>query len=131
MAHNNLSGHIPLGLGKLQNLNYMEFPCNNFSGPIPSDLLNSPSLQLLNVSHNYLQGSLPPNIWSSPSLQIFSAAFSNLSGILPSFKHCNSVYNLELQGNSFLGSTQRHYQLPKSLDYFLEPKSLDFHCSHN
>ena len=104
MAHNNLSGHIPLGLGKVQNLNYMEFPCNNFSGHIPSDLLNSPSFQLLNVSHNSLQGILPPNIWSSPSLQIFSAAFSNLSRMLPSFEHYNSVYNFELQGNRFSGS---------------------------
>jgi Leucine-rich repeat (LRR) protein len=42
----------------------------------------------------------PANIFSS---------FSNLSGKLPSFEHCNSVYNIELQGNRISGS------IPKTL----------------
>ncbi|GLJ53156.1 hypothetical protein SUGI_1132820 [Cryptomeria japonica] len=104
IARNNLSGQIPYGFGSLKNFTYMDFSRNNLSGHLPSDLCTAPRLQYINVSYNSLQGGLPPQILASPGLQILAAAHLNLSGRLPSFKNCNEVYRLELQGNRFSGS---------------------------
>eukprot|EP01018_Ginkgo_biloba_P002069 Gb_24543 [translate_table: standard] len=106
IAGNMLTGRIPQGFGSLQNFTFMDFSSNNLSGPgLPSDLCNAPRLQFINVSYNrHLGGGLPAHIWSTPSLQIFSATFSNISGKIPSFKNCNFLYKLELQGNALSGS---------------------------
>eukprot|EP00268_Persea_americana_P003651 TRINITY_DN11117_c1_g1_i1.p1 TRINITY_DN11117_c1_g1~~TRINITY_DN11117_c1_g1_i1.p1 ORF type:complete len:1060 (+),score=125.79 TRINITY_DN11117_c1_g1_i1:99-3182(+) len=101
---NKISGSIPFGFGLLPNLTYMDLSENNFSGEIPKDLGNAPRLQYLNISENPLASELPNNIWSSPSLQIFSASFCRLKGMIPNFTGCESIYKIEIEGNSLAGS---------------------------
>ncbi|GMH19699.1 hypothetical protein Nepgr_021540 [Nepenthes gracilis] len=102
--YNSLNGEIPLGFGKLPNLTFMDLSKNNLTGQIPSDLGNSPKLEYLNVSENNFGVELPKNIWRAPNLQIFSAWRSGLTGEIPDFIGCQSLYKIELEGNSLNGS---------------------------
>ncbi|KAH9301060.1 hypothetical protein KI387_012643, partial [Taxus chinensis] len=123
-ADNMLSGRIPPGFGQLQNLTFVDLSMNNFSMGLTADISSAPRLQYINVSFNpHLGGSLPGKIWGTPSLQIFSAAFSNISGRLPSFKDCNFLYKMELQGNALSGS------IPQDITHC--QKLLKFQVSRN
>ena len=99
---NLLNGEIHFG--HLPNLIYMDASKNNFSGKIPSDFGNAPKLQYLNISENNYSGSeLPDGIWGSSSLQVFSASLSGISGKIPDFKGCESLYQIEMEGNFLKG----------------------------
>lgn len=103
IENNLLNGSIPFGYGQLPNLVYMDVSKNNFSGRIPSDLGIAPKLNILNVSENFFGSELPEGIWGGPSLQVFSASFSGISGKIPDFKGCQSLYQIEMEGNTLNG----------------------------
>ncbi|KAJ8752944.1 hypothetical protein K2173_008679 [Erythroxylum novogranatense] len=104
IQNNQLNESIPSGFGLLKNLTFMDISNNNLTGAIPLDLGNAPELQYINISGNSFHSALPTNIWNAPNLQIFSASRSKIVGKVPDFIGCNSVYRIELQGNS-LNST--------------------------
>ncbi|KAI4323827.1 hypothetical protein L6164_023404 [Bauhinia variegata] len=104
VQNNGLNGSIPAGLGSLPNLTFADLSSNNFTGQIPEDFGNAIKLQFLNISGNSFNNPLPDNIWNAANLQIFSASSSKIVGQIPDFNGCQSIYRIELQGNSLNGS---------------------------
>ncbi|XP_061353540.1 leucine-rich repeat receptor-like protein kinase TDR isoform X2 [Gastrolobium bilobum] len=101
IQNNHLNGSIPKELTLLPNLTFLDMSNNNFNGQIPQDLGN---LQYLNISGNSFGEPLPTNIWNATNLQIFSAFSSNITGQIPDFIGCQTIYKIELQGNSINGT---------------------------
>ncbi|KAK0608064.1 hypothetical protein LWI29_025007 [Acer saccharum] len=60
LSYNNLSGSIPLELGNLNILEFLQLNNNHLSGEIPSTFENLSSLLGCNFSYNDLSGPLPP-----------------------------------------------------------------------
>ena len=59
MLHNKFTGHIPLSLGNLTNLEWLDLSSNRLTGEIPGQLVNLTSLEVLNLSRNCLVGLIP------------------------------------------------------------------------
>ncbi|KAI4332676.1 hypothetical protein L6164_017566 [Bauhinia variegata] len=104
IQNNGFNGSIPAGFGSLPNLTFVDLSNNNFTGQIPEDFGNAIKLQYLNISGNSFNNPLPNNIWNAVNLQIFSASSSKIVGHIPDFDGCQSIYRIELQGNSLNGS---------------------------
>lgn len=104
IQNNQLNGSIPYGFGSLSNLTFVDLSRNYFSGPIPDDLFNAIKLEYINISYNQFHAILPENIWNATKLLIFSANSAKLMGEIPSFIWCQSLYKIELEGNSLNGS---------------------------
>ncbi|KAJ1426541.1 Serine/threonine-protein kinase, active site [Sesbania bispinosa] len=101
IQNNHLNGSIPQELTLLPNLTFLDMSNNNFQGQIPPNLGN---LQYFNISGNSFGNPLPSSIWNASNLQIFSAASSKITGQIPDFIGCQTIYRIELQGNSINGS---------------------------
>lgn len=61
---NNLTGTLPLMLGGMEQLSYLELHHNRFSGTIPESIGNASRLQLIDVSSNQLRGTVPSTLYS-------------------------------------------------------------------
>ncbi|OWM69085.1 probable inactive receptor kinase At5g10020 [Punica granatum] len=64
LSNNSLSGSLPQGLGRFQDLEHLDLSINNFDGSIPSDLPGA--LKRFNVSFNNLSGVVPENLQRFP-----------------------------------------------------------------
>ncbi|KAJ7982534.1 Leucine-rich repeat receptor-like protein kinase [Quillaja saponaria] len=104
IQNNLLNGSIPHGFGLLPNLTFLDMSNNNFTGQIPHEFGNAIKLEYLNISQNSFSSILPRNVWNATNLQIFSASSSKLVGEIPDFVGCQSLYWIELQGNSLNGT---------------------------
>uniref|UniRef100_A0ACD5XZ78 Uncharacterized protein n=1 Tax=Avena sativa TaxID=4498 RepID=A0ACD5XZ78_AVESA len=62
LSMNSLSGPIPLELGKLEVLMFVNLSRNQLSGSIPLSISSMQSLSILDVSCNFLEGPLPKGI---------------------------------------------------------------------
>jgi len=88
LANNNLSGNIPLEIGKLTDATNINLSTNQLSGTIPSQFSNLASLKILNLSNNQLTGSIPQSFaalssGNGGSLNELVLQFNNLSGCYP------------------------------------------------
>jgi Leucine-rich repeat (LRR) protein len=129
VAHNQLSGSIPQGMQKFQNLtsislgqNYFtgEFPLelgtlkklerlliyqNRLSGEIPDIFGNFTNLYILAVGNNQFSGRIPASIGQCMRLSIVDMEMNNLAGAIPmEIFQLNDLTTLNLQGNSLNGS---------------------------
>ncbi|KAJ0929551.1 putative non-specific serine/threonine protein kinase [Helianthus annuus] len=59
LSHNQLTGHIPVNLSKLKNMESLDLSFNSLTGEVPPELIKLNSLAVLNVSYNNLSGRLP------------------------------------------------------------------------
>ena len=74
MSFNSLMGGIPLQIGRLLVLEYLNLSNNNLNGSVPTSLGSMMSLISINLSKNNLEGPLPEGkiFWSA-----MPKAFSN------------------------------------------------------
>lgn len=85
LSDNSLTGHIPLELGTLTELQViLDLSSNNLSGEIPESLGNLMKLERLNLSNNHLQGQIPPSLGKLSSLDSLDVSYNLLQGQLPS-----------------------------------------------
>ncbi|PPR97420.1 hypothetical protein GOBAR_AA23245 [Gossypium barbadense] len=128
---NALKSTIPVCLGGMQQLIYLDMAVNNLSGGIPKELAMSRSLVFLNLSLNTLSGKIFAPIYyffnslavvllrgnkfegeipdfstiSSTNLQVLDVGFNHLSGKLPKWLWKNTnLGRLDLSRNHFEGS---------------------------
>ncbi len=85
-----LSGEIPLEIGELVNLNYINLRFNELSGSIPNSICSLTSLTTLSLSNNQLTGSIPSEIGNLVNLESLYLYNNELSGEIPV-----SIGNLE------------------------------------
>ncbi|XP_039134382.1 receptor-like protein EIX2 [Dioscorea cayenensis subsp. rotundata] len=84
LSDNQISGHIPAGLGKLSGLQSLNLSGNHLSGNIPVDIGNLRFLESLDLSRNELSGAIPTSMSAMTSLSHLNLSYNNLSGKIPS-----------------------------------------------
>ena len=83
LSCNQLTGHIPSEIGKLQNIRGLNLSYNSLSGSIPRSLSNLKMIESLDLSNNRLSGQIPPQLIELNFLSNFNLSYNNLSGLIP------------------------------------------------
>lgn len=110
IPNNNLTGQVPVELGDLSNLTYLELGGNNFSGSIPPELGNLSNLIRLAFGNDDLSGEIPPELGNLTSLQDLWLFNSSLSGSIPvELANLSNLESLFLQQQDLTG------EIPKEL----------------
>ena len=105
LAANNLSGVIPDEIGYLSNLNYLFLQNNEFTGAIPSSIGNLFNLISLKLYGNSLSGEIPVELGNITSLEYISISSNHLSGPIPEeFENLVNLEKLYLFDNNLSGS---------------------------
>ncbi|KAL8499032.1 hypothetical protein ACS0TY_022117 [Phlomoides rotata] len=101
---NQISGEIPVSIGKLKSLQRLYLGVNHLNGVIPQEIGNLQNLVLLSIEKNEISGALPLNISNMTSLQILSLWRNKLSGKLSrDIGNLTMLNDLELTDNYFTG----------------------------
>ncbi|CAO2149363.1 unnamed protein product [Urochloa humidicola] len=104
LAHNSLTGTLPLEVGNLKNVAELDISDNMISGKIPTTIGECQSLQYLNMSGNFLEGTIPLTLGQLRGLQVLDFSRNNLSGRIPNFlSGLTGLSSLNLSFNGFEG----------------------------
>ncbi|KAL5984677.1 Phytosulfokine receptor 1 [Asimina triloba] len=99
LGHNQLTGIISPGFGRLKDLHVLNLMYNNLSGSIPSELSGMTSLELLDLSFNDLSGTIPASLTNLSFLSTFSVAYNHLSGQIPTGSQFSTFEAASFEGN--------------------------------
>ncbi|KAL7169457.1 hypothetical protein ACSBR2_034489 [Camellia fascicularis] len=100
----NLSGSLAPELGKLSQLQILDFMWNDLTGSVPKEIGNIASLKLLLLTGNKLSGSMPNELGYLSKLIILQIDLNQISGPVPdSFSNLSSIKHLHLNNNSISG----------------------------
>ena len=80
---NKLTGSIPVELGSLTALSFLDLSGNGLSGPIPPEIGSLTALSNLVLSRNNLTGSIPAEIGNLTELKSLRLGRNQLSGTIP------------------------------------------------
>jgi len=83
LSTNHLSGPIPLSLGQLQAVTFINLSHNMFRDSIPDTLGKLTSIVTLDLSNNSLSGTIPNSLASLMYLTNLNLSFNNLEGQIP------------------------------------------------
>ncbi|EOY03045.1 Receptor-like kinase 1 [Theobroma cacao] len=117
-----LSGHLPIAIGNLTQLQTLSLRFNALSGPIPSDFANLASLRNLYLQGNGFSGEIPGFLFTLQNLIRLNLANNNFTGTIP-----ESVNNLTRLGTLYLENNHLSGSIP---DVNL-PSLVQFNVSFN
>ncbi|XVE52916.1 hypothetical protein DITRI_Ditri02bG0162800 [Diplodiscus trichospermus] len=100
LEYSNLSGELPLSLGKLQNLEDLLLGENNFTGAIPNAFTNLTKLASVSLGYNNFNGKLPFSLFNlTQPLWVFFSS-NQLTGPIPSDINCRpGLLSLDISHN--------------------------------
>jgi len=99
-----LTGMIPVELGNLANLWYLNLSNNQLSGTIPVALGNMPNLMYLLLGGNQLTGTIPAALVNLANLELISLSSNQLSGTIPvELGNLTKLIHLDLSHNLLEG----------------------------
>lgn len=99
LSYNQITGHIPLEIGRLNNLNSLNISNNQLSGEIPSSIGQCLVLESLHLEANVLQGSIPGSLINLRGINMMDLSQNNISGTIPQF--FTSLSSLQILNISF------------------------------
>ena len=105
--NNNLSGTIPIEIGDLSLLEYLDLGYNQLIGTIPSQLGNLTSLVSLDLLINQLTGTIPLEIGYLTILEYLNLGNNQLTGNIPT-----EIGNLTQLSQLYLSSNQLEGNIP-------------------
>ncbi|MQM21622.1 hypothetical protein Taro_054666 [Colocasia esculenta] len=112
VSHNRLTGAIPTSLGDCIGLEYLYMDGNSFEGVIPSTLSNLKGTRELDLSLNNLTGQVPAYLGSFQYLNYLNLSYNDLSGPVPRAGVFANASAVSLLGNSNLCGGIQLLQLP-------------------
>lgn len=118
LNHNKLVGQIPVELGNLTNLKNLRLDYNTLAGGIPTELCNLTDLEELRLGNNDLTGVIPREISKLKKLKHLYLLYTYLSGEIPSeVCELTELEDLEIGGNFHYELAAQHLTgtLPKGL----------------
>lgn len=116
----NVTGPIPKDIGKMINLEFIDFSENKITGEIPIEIGNLTKLKTLWIADNQLTGSIPDEFYTLTELESVVLRDNNLEGCLKeNIRNLKLISNLTIRGNSIGG------KLPEGLYELTELKTLD------
>ncbi|XP_047949135.1 receptor-like protein Cf-9 homolog [Salvia hispanica] len=102
LSSNRFSGKIPVSVGRLNSLKYLNLSRNTVTGHIPVSLGNISNLESLDLSWNRLDGKIPSELVRLTFLSKLNLSMNNLVGWIPLFKQFSTFPNDSYIGNSGL-----------------------------
>ncbi|CBJ27111.1 Hypothetical leucine rich repeat protein [Ectocarpus siliculosus] len=81
--NNNLQGPIPVEVGRLAVLEYLDLRANELTGAIPPEVGKLTALRWLNLRSNQLSGPIPPQLGDLSTLEILDLSWNKLDGNIP------------------------------------------------
>ncbi|XP_047262796.1 receptor kinase-like protein Xa21 isoform X1 [Capsicum annuum] len=125
LALSQITGHIPLGIGNLSNLNTLSLFGNDLTGSVPRTLCDLQKLQGLSLDQNRLSGPLPECLCKLPELGVVSLTYNQFSGPIPScIGDVTSLRNLYLKSNRFANVPLSLWSLKDLLELDLSNNTL-------
>ncbi|POO01935.1 Serine/threonine protein kinase [Trema orientale] len=82
LSGNELTGEVPLDIGKMRNFSMLHLGYNQLHGKLPSEIGKLP-LVVLNISMNKFSGEIPMEIGNLKCLQNLDLSYNNFSGDFP------------------------------------------------
>ncbi|KAK9175205.1 hypothetical protein WN944_027211 [Citrus x changshan-huyou] len=105
LGYNNLSGSLPITLGRLKKLQGLDLQNNKFEGPIPQEFCHFSRLYKFYMNRNKLSGSIPSCLGDLNSLRILSLGSNELTSVIPStFWNLEDILRFDFSSNSLNGS---------------------------
>ncbi|KAH9698815.1 protein kinase domain-containing protein [Citrus sinensis] len=105
LGYNNLSGSLPITLGRLKKLQGLDLQNNKFEGPIPHEFCHFSRLYKFYLNRNKLSGSIPSCLGDLNSLRILSLGSNELTSVIPStFWNLEDILSFDFSSNSLNGS---------------------------
>ena len=102
---NNLNGTIPVELGNLSGLEWLDFYNNNLTGNLPPALANLGKLTGLELRHNNLTGTIPSYLGNLSNLEWIALAGNQFYGSIPAeLGNLKKLETLDLSANQLTGS---------------------------
>lgn len=115
LSDNALTGFLPLDVGNLRAVIFLDLSRNQILGSIPRAITGLQNLQILNIAHNKLEGNIPDSFGSVISLSSLDLSQNNLVGMIPKsleslrdLKFINLSYNM-LEGEIPNGGAFRNF----------------------
>ncbi|XP_059644279.1 probable LRR receptor-like serine/threonine-protein kinase At1g74360 [Cornus florida] len=99
LSGNQLSGKLPLEIGKMQKFSMLHLGENKFNGSLPPEISQMP-LVVLNISQNKFSGEIPMAIGDVKCLQNLDLSYNNFSGTFPtSLNNLNELSKFNISYN--------------------------------
>ncbi|CAL5366258.1 unnamed protein product [Camellia sinensis] len=105
LPHNSLSRPLPVEVGYLKNLGYLNVGENMLYGEIPDTLGSCVLLEILSMEGNLFQGTIPSTLDFLRGIQLLDLSRNNLSGRIPEYiENFKFLQILNLSNNDFEGA---------------------------
>jgi hypothetical protein len=106
LAHNQLNGSVPLGMGLLTDVVSIMIDNNELTGPIPSLLGKLDDITHLSMSNNKLTGNIPSELGRCFRLKELLVNSNLLEGDIPTeLGQLDQLEKFQLENNSIFGVT--------------------------
>ena len=102
LNHNSIMG-IPISIGNVTYLNYLNLGWTYIGGEIPSEIGQLENLKTLNLQNMDLTGQIPTTIGQLDSLEILSLSGNRLSGNIPDLFNLSELNHFNVSYNQLSG----------------------------